>query len=47
MALLSLEAYGHIADLLNLVEDGADWPEGAATARAAFLEKDPERGETQ
>ena len=41
MALLCTDAYGHIADLLNLIEEGAEWPQGAAIARAAFLEKGP------
>ena len=40
LAWFSAEACGHVADLYNLIEDGADWPEGAQKARAAFLGKD-------
>ena len=40
MAMLSDGADPAIADLLNRIEDGAAWPDGICTARAAFLEKD-------
>ena len=39
MALLPKEAYQHMADLLNLIEGGAQWPRGIQEARAAFMEK--------
>ena len=38
-ALLSDSAFTKLADLLNAIEDGADWPEDVSTARAAFLAK--------
>lgn len=40
MALLSMKAFGHMADLLNLIERGAPWHEGMSAGRVAFLEKD-------
>ena len=42
MRMLSDAAYQGIADLFNLVEDGAPWPATLNKARAAFLEKNPE-----
>ena len=46
MALFSDDVYDAIAKLLNIIENGATWPEGIVKARAAFLEKDhTKRGE--
>ena len=42
-ALLSDSAFTKLADLLNAIEDGADWPEDVSTARAAFLAKDADK----
>ena len=36
LKLLSSMAYETLADLLNLVEEGADWLEQMGSARAAF-----------
>ena len=41
MRMLSLKAYGYLADILNDIEKGASWPEQLTSARAAFLSKDP------
>ena len=41
MAILSDEAYGWIARMLNTIEGGASWPKGMTQAKAAFLVKDP------
>ena len=43
MALWSMEAYGKLADLMNMIEEGAPWPDRTTLARAAFLQKDPAR----
>ena len=43
MALLSDEAYKGLATLMNMIEHGAPWPDGMLAARAAFLQKDPEK----
>lgn len=40
-ALLSKLAYQHLATLINLIENGAPWPNGTLHARASFLTKDP------
>ena len=40
LALLSKSVCSHIADILNLVEDGAPWPQSPPHARAVFLQKD-------
>ena len=39
-ALLTDKEFEKLAALLNAIEDGADWPEDVATARAAFLAKE-------
>ena len=41
MALLSDRAYQLMADLLNLVEAGEEWPQGMQHGRVAYLEKEP------
>jgi hypothetical protein len=38
--LLSPKAFEALATMLNLIEDGAEWPEQLKTARAVFLPKD-------
>ena len=38
--MLSLACFEHLAKLLNMIEEGRPWPEAAAKARAAFLEKE-------
>ena len=43
--LLSDRAYGELARMLNMVENGSSWPESLQMARAAFMEKDPEDGQ--
>ena len=43
MKLFSDNVFANIADLLNKIEKGAAWPDNTYIARAAFLEKDPER----
>ena len=40
LALLSKSVCCHIADMLNLIEDGSPWPRSSPHARAAFLQKD-------
>ena len=40
MALLSDWAYQEMADLLNLVEAGEEWPQGMQHGRVAYLEKE-------
>ena len=40
MKLISFKAAGILANILNLVERGADWPTDLLNARAAFLAKD-------
>ena len=40
MAMLSMKVYEEMARLLNLIEDGAEWPEGMGEARAAFMQKE-------
>ena len=40
LALLSRGVCCHIAEILNLVENGAPWPQSAPHARAVFLQKD-------
>ena len=40
LALLSRGVCCHIADILNLVENGTPWPQSAPHARAVFLQKD-------
>ena len=40
MALLSSTLYKRIAQLYNLVEEGAQWPKATRDARAAFLAKE-------
>ena len=42
LKLLSLKAFEALAILLNIIEDGAPWPEQMTTARAAFLPKEEE-----
>ena len=42
LALLSDKGLQILADLLNLIEDGAPWPTSTKVARAVFLPKDPE-----
>ena len=42
MKLLSDLAFESLAELLNMVEEGADWPEQLKVARATFLPKNPE-----
>ena len=42
MKLLSDHAYETLAILLNMIEDGAEWPERLTNARAAFLYRNPE-----
>ena len=39
LKLLCDSLYGHIADLLQMVEDGAKWPKETTLARAPFLAK--------
>ena len=41
MALISKQAYEHMAALLNMIEKGAPWPGGMDTGRVADLEKEP------
>ena len=43
LKLMTLRACGWLAALLNLVENGAGWPDQMMTARAAFLAKDLEK----
>ena len=38
LSLLSLQACGHIATMLNQIEDGAPWPSSAMHAKVVFLE---------
>jgi len=38
LSLLSFDAYGHIATLLDQIEKGAPWPRSSAHARVVFLE---------
>lgn len=45
LALLPDEAYRWVAVMLNLIECGANWPEGMNQAKAAFLVKDPAKAE--
>ena len=45
LALLSDSAYGWIARLLNVIENGGAWPRGMCLARAAFMVKDPKKVE--
>lgn len=33
-------AYQHLADMVNIIEQGAAWPEALLSAQAAFLAKD-------
>ncbi len=40
LELLSDEAYQMIADLLNAIENGAEWPAAMLATRAVFLSKD-------
>ena len=42
LKLLSPKAYEALAEMLNLIEEGAEWPKQMKTARAAFLPKDDE-----
>ena len=42
MSMLSDAAYQSMADLLNMVEAGAPWPQGTINGRVAFLEKEGE-----
>ena len=42
LALLSDNALQLIADLMNMIEDGAEWPDSTKIARAVFLPKDPD-----
>ena len=37
LSLLSFKAYGHIAILLNQLEEGAPWPRSSVHARVVFL----------
>ena len=37
-----MEFMDWLADLLNLIEEGAPWPESMLHSRTAYLEKDPE-----
>ena len=39
MAMLPKEAYHYMARMLNLVEEGEQWPRGIQEAKAAFMEK--------
>ena len=41
MAMLSDGAYGKMAELLNLVEAGGEWPQCMQHGRVAYLEKEP------
>ena len=41
MQLMSPKAASVLARMLNLIEQGAEWPEHLQHARAAFLAKDP------
>ena len=36
-SLLSDKAFNYLAEMLNTIEDGADWPTQLLLARAAFL----------
>ena len=38
---LSRDAFDELAVMLNMIEEGAEWPEQTRTSRAAFLSKDP------
>ena len=40
LQMLSAKTYQALADLLNIIEEGAEWPEPMEVARAAFLTKD-------
>lgn len=42
MRMLSLKAYGYLADMLNYIEHGASWPEQLTSARAVLLSKEPD-----
>ena len=42
MALLSDNGLQLIVDILNLIEEGAEWPKSSQVARAVFLPKDPD-----
>ena len=42
-ALLSDGAFQQLANMLNKIEAGAEWPRGMAVAKAAFLAKDPNK----
>ena len=42
-SLLSDRAFDWLVELLNLVEQGADWPKSLRQARAAFLAKGPQQ----
>ena len=37
---LSEKAFDELATLLNMIENGAKWPEQTKVSRAAFLSKD-------
>ena len=39
--MLSMNAYGYLADMFNAIENGASWPEQLTSAGAAFLSKNP------
>ena len=43
MKLLSNKAYETLAELLNMIEKGAEWPSQLNLARVAFLSKDPRK----
>ena len=38
---LSRDAFDELATMVNMIEEGAEWPEQTKTSRAAFLSKDP------
>ena len=42
MKMISDAALDALAEMLNMVEEGAEWPEQLRVARAAFLSKNPE-----